>query len=124
MKRHFQINDEIFRCEPLARARLQELKFEAKQKDDCDASIALWEVTQQQDIFGNTRQIKQLVTRYTPHLPNNGIFRIHDTYDIRRAKKLYCLQKYDFENHCWNNFKMSDSLPDLAHFMETYSEVK
>ena len=123
MKRYFQINDEIFRCEPQARHRLQDLTLEAKQQDN-HIVIELWEVFQQQDIFGNSRQVKQLVTRYTHNLPNNGVFRIKDTYDIRRAKKLYCLQKYDFENHCWNNFKMGDSIPDLTYFMNTYSEVE
>ena len=123
MKKHFQINDETFRCEPHARHRLEELKMEAR-KSDNPATIELWEVSQQQDMFGNFRQSQQLVTRYTPNLPSNGVFRISDTYDIRRAKKLYSLQKYDFENHCWNNFKMGDSIPDLTYFMCTYSEVK
>lgn len=122
MKKYFQIGNEKFYCEPQARHHLEELKLEARQSDEHQV-IELWEVSQQEDIFGNVRQIKQLVTRYTHNLPTNGVFRIHDSYDIRRAKKLYCLQKYDFENHCWKNFKMGDSIPDLTYFMSTYSEV-
>lgn len=123
MKKHFQINNEIFRCEPQARARLQELKFEAKQQEE-HMVIELWEVSEQKDIFGNIRQVKQLVTRYTHNLPNNGVFRIHDSVDIRRSKKLYSLQKYDDVNHCWNNFKMGNSVPELMQFMSEYSEVR
>jgi hypothetical protein len=119
MKKHFQINDEVFRCEPQARHRLMELKLSTK-----DAVLELWEISQQEDIFGKIRQVKQLVTRYTPNLPNNGIFRIHDTFDVRRAKKLYSLQKYDSDNHCWNNFKMGNSVPELLEFMNSYVEVK
>lgn len=123
MKKHFQIDNEKFCCELQARTRLQEIKFEDRQKKE-SKTIELWEVSEQQDIFGKFHQVKQLVTRYTPNLPNNGIFRIHDVFDVRRAKKLYCLQKYDFENHCWNNFKMGDSVPELESFMNVYSEVK
>lgn len=123
MKRYFQINNEKFRCEPQARTRLEELKFQARQNDG-KAVLELWEVREEQDIFGNMRQVKQLVTRYTPNLPNNGIFRIHDSYDVRRAKKMYSLQKYDSENHCWNNFKMGDDLETLHRFMQEYAEVK
>ena len=123
MKRYFQINDEIFRCEPKARARLQELKFEAKQQEE-HTVIELWEIATQQDIFGNSRQVRQLVTRYTHNLPNNGVFRIHDVVDVRRAKKLYSLQRYDYENHCWNNFKMGNSVPELVTFMNECLEVK
>lgn len=123
MKRYFQINNETFRCEPQARARLQELKFEAKRQDD-HIAIELWEVSEQNDIFGNVRQVKQLVTRYTHNLPNNGVFRIHDVVDVRRAKKLYSLQKYDDVNHCWNNFKLGNSVPELIRFMEDCTEVR
>lgn len=123
MKKYYQINDEKFRCEPQARHRLQELKLEAKQQENHEV-IELWEVSEQEDIFGNKKVVKQLVTRYTHNLPNNGIFRIYDTFDVRRAKKLYSLQKYDSENHCWNNFKMGDDVPSLLHFMNTYMEVK
>ena len=119
MKKHFQINDEIFRCEPQARHRFDELKLSHK-----DKSLELWEVSQQEDIFGNIRQVKQLVTKYTPNLPNNGVFRIHDVWDARRAKKLYSLQKYDSENCCWNNFKMGNSVNELLEFMQAYSEVE
>ena len=123
MKKYYQINDEKFRCEPHARARLQELKFEAKQQEEL-VVIELWEVSQQEDIFGKVRQVKQLVTRYTHNLPNNGIFRIHDVVDVRRAKKMYSLQKYDDDNHCWNNFKLGNSVPELMSFMTAYAEVK
>ena len=122
MKRFYQINDEKFRCEPQARNRLDELKLEARKSEEHQV-IELWEVSEQEDIFGNKKVVKQLVTRYTHNLPNNGIFRIHDSFDVRRCKKLYCLQKYDSYNHCWNNFKLGDSIPDLAYFMNSYSEV-
>lgn len=124
MKKQYQVNNEIFRCEPKARARFQELKFAAKQSKD-QKSLELWELSEQTDIFGNVHQVKQLVTRYTKDLPNNGLFRINDVYDVRRAKKLYCLQKYDADNNCWNNFKMGDSVEGLLKFMQSYvSEVR
>lgn len=117
MKRQYQINKEVFHSEAKARQRFDELKFEEKM-------LKLWEVSEQEDIFKNIHQVKKLVTRYTPGLPNNGVFRICDTYDVRRAGKLYSLQKYDAENNCWNNFKMGDDLNLLMNFMNTYAEVK
>ena len=123
MKKFYQINNETFRCEPQARHRLAELKLKSRQSDSTEI-LELWEVTEQEDIFGNVRQVKQLVTRYTPGLPNNGVFRINDTFDVRRAKKLYSMQKYDDGNQCWNNFKMGNDLGMLTKFMNEYAEVK
>jgi hypothetical protein len=122
-KRHFEINGERFPCEVKARHRLEEIKL--KMRQDGENSIAeLWEVSQQQDIFGNVRQVKHLVTRYTPNLPNNGIFRVQDSFDIRRSKKLYSLQKYDDINHCWNNFKTGNDVGALQKFMLEYAKVE
>ena len=123
MKKHYRIGNEIFRCEHSARGRLQELKFEMKRSGSATL-VELWEISKQQDIFGNMREVKQLVTRYTPNLPNNGIFRIHDCVDIRRSKKLYSLQKYDSENHCWNNYKLGNSLSELELYMISTLGVK
>ena len=123
MKKYYQIKDEKFHCETAARIKLQELKFESKQANKNEI-IELWEISKQADIFGNEKTIKQLITRYTPNLPNNGVFRIQDSFDIRKAKVLYSMQKYDDFNHCWNNFKMGDDLSALTRFMNTYVEVK
>lgn len=123
MKKFYQINDEKFRCEPAARNRFEELKLEQRQSND-SKMLMLWEVSEQEDIFGNVRQVRQLVTRHTPCLPNNGVFRIHDVYDVRRAKKLYSLQKYDSENNCWNNFKLGNTVEELQKFMLEFVEVK
>lgn len=124
MKKHFKIGSELFRCEPAARARLQELKFESKQKGDERYTIELWEVSEQQDIFGNNKTVSLLVTRYTPNLFNNGIFRIHDCVDIRRSKKPYALQRYDSENHFWVNYKMGNSVEELEKYIRIHTEVR
>ena len=122
-RKTYEINKEQFSCETAARIRFQELKFESKQSNKKEI-IELWEISKQSDIFGNEKTIKQLITRYTPNLPNNGIFRIQDSFDIRKAKVLYSLQKYDAFNHCWNNFKMGDDLSLLTKFMNAFVEVE
>lgn len=125
-KKKFQIMEEQYPCEAKARKRLEEIKFSIRQSGSADLAVpvSVWEVSEQEDIFGNKKQVKQLVTRYTPSLPNNGLFRVQDSYDVRRSKKMYSLQKYDSENHCWNNFKLGDNVNDLWEFANKYSVVK
>ena len=124
MKHFYQIGEETFCCASKARSRLTSLMFDSKQNGYKEI-IELWEVKEEEDIFGNVRTMKYLVTRFTPNLPNNGMFRIHDVHDIRRAKKMYALQKYNRENHAWENYKMGSTVEELQQLTNSImQEVK
>lgn len=81
----------------------------------------IYEEYQQKDLFNNLKTVKVLIKEFTPGLPNNGVFRIINSHDIRQCKKRYCLQKYNPQAHAWQNYKLSDDIENLKSYM---GEVK
>lgn len=109
MKKYYMIDNETFSNEASARKH-----FTSAITKQPDKVLRLFEMRPETDLFQRTYLVKSLVCQHTPNLPSNSNFRIIDSWDVRKAKRLYCLQKYDKNNTCWKNYKLGDDWESLS----------